>query len=343
MNRLVALGLLLASSAFAQTTRESRLDVAKKLWEQRLEAPGGKHIVSEYYPTEEALIFLTAYQFTRDERYARQAATQLEYCHSRETDGLFLTSEQKATRDYQARHIYNFYLAYRILADGRYSRWADDCAAAVLRVIPRAPHTAGGQTHKTFEAGFFNLKGERVGWATQYVDVNQNAEVALAFSLLYHDPASRFFRDPLAKEIAYEELLAGMSIQDMKTGLIPLTEDIPGGDTGYGSYAAFSWVWCQLLWRDEKFEPHVRAAGKWFAPMMNLAKDSQRYYPTRIDGGAVGDWEANYRLPLLWYCGIDSRKFVADLYDRMNGAKPPAPLYWAYFDLMGIPREFFLE
>src|SRR5690349_16530416 len=76
----------------APTTRDARLEFAEQLWEERLTKAGGKPIVAEHYPTEEALVFLTAYDFTRDGRYAKQAAVQLEYAHSRERDGLFLTS-----------------------------------------------------------------------------------------------------------------------------------------------------------------------------------------------------------------------------------------------------------
>jgi hypothetical protein len=350
MKFFLAALLLLSSIVTADpTTRESRLTIARGLWEQRLNAAGGKPIVSEYYPTEEALVFLTAYDFTRDARYSAQAVAQLEYSHSRERDGIFLTSDGTTTRDYQARQIYNFYLAYRILGDGRYLRWADAGATAMIRVIPRGPHEAAGETHTTFLAGFITGDGKPARSTGQVIDVNQNAEVALAYSLLYHDPASQFFQDPRAKEIAYEELLASMSVQNLSTGEIPLTENIAGPDTLYGSYAAFSWVWCQLLWREEKFEPHLRAAGKWLAPKMNLKTDTQRWYPTRIDGGVVSYSEAYFRLPLLWYCQIDCKKFIADLFARMPDAqatpheKSTAPQYWAYYDLMAIARDYFLD
>src|SRR5207248_1859299 len=136
------------SAVAGPTTREARVELAKRLWEERLAKAGGERIVSEYYPTEESLVFLTAYLHTRDDRFAQQAAKQLEYAHSRERDGIFVTSEGLTTRDYQARQIYNFYLAYRILAEGRYLRWADDCAAAMTRMIPREAHECAGETHK---------------------------------------------------------------------------------------------------------------------------------------------------------------------------------------------------
>ncbi|HEX8522591.1 MAG TPA: hypothetical protein VF669_10075 [Tepidisphaeraceae bacterium] len=330
------------------TTREARLEIAKRLWEERLAKAGGKAIVSEHYPTEEALVFLTAYDFTRDVRYAKQAEVQLEYAHAREKNGLFVTSKGLTTRDYQARQIYNFYLAYRILAEGKYLRWADDGASAMLKLIPREAHTCDGETHTLFLAGYFDSDGKPVESVGNAIDVNQNAEVALAYSLLYHDPASRFFRDAKAKEIAFEELLASMSIQDMKTGLIPLHENIRGGDTAYGAYGAFSWTWCQLMWKDERIDKHVRLAAKWLASRPDLATGSDRFYPTRMTG-VMPYWEAYYRLPAYWYAGVDARPFIDALFERIQkpdavpGDLATAPLYWAYYDLMGVPREFFLE
>jgi len=351
---LCVLCLLCGSTLFpatdlaAQTTRESRLEIAKTRWEARLATAGGKHIVADAYPTEEALVFLSAYSVTRDPRYAQQAATQLQYAHSREKDAILLTFAHETTRDYQARQIYNFYLAYRVLGDGRYLRWADDSARAMIKVIPRAAHSAGGETHTLFFAGYYTADGKPARANGQVIDVNQNAEVALAYSLLYHDPASAFFLDPLAKQIAFDELLASMSIQDMTTGAIPLTDTIPGADTAYGSYGAFSWVWCQLLWNDPRFDPHIRAAGRWLGPMMNLSRDSQRYYPHE-GRGPIPNWEANYRIPLLWYCGIDSHEFLRELSTRpkdpggAEGENGSAPLYWAYFDLIGVPREYYID
>ena len=171
------------------------------------------------------------------------------------SDGILLTFNNETTRDYQARQIYNFYLAYRILGDGRYLRWADDGAGDAPR-DPAQPHTAAGETHTLFFAGFYTADGQARTRDGQVIDVNQNAEVALAYSLLYHDPASAFFLDPVGEGDRVRRT-AGVDV-DPGHGQRrdPADGHIPGADTAYGSYAAFSWVWCQLLWRD----PTLRAA-----------------------------------------------------------------------------------
>lgn len=348
MKRIVLALIFLASTCLAQSN--PRIELAKKLWEEKLAATGGKFVAQDHYPTEEALVFLSAFDFTRDPKYAKQATRQLEYSHSREQNDLLITPHQ-VTRDYQARQIYNFYLGYRMLGDVRFLRWADDCARAMHKTIPRGKHEMAGETHTLFAAGYVDpAKPQAAKELGRAIDVNQNAEVALAFTVLYHDPASAFFLDPLAKEFAYEELLASMSIQDMKTGEIPLTDyllDQP--DTLYGSYGAFSWVACQTFWREDKFDPHIHAAGKWLATKMNLAKDSQRFYPTKIDSHFITYSEFGFRIPLYWYCAVDVHQMLDDIFTRMPTTQPTpgdagnAPCMWAWYDLLGVPRKYFVD
>jgi hypothetical protein len=334
--------------AVSQADARARwLELAKPLWEARLARAAGKPEPSANYPTEPALVFLTAYDLTRETRYAEQAVKQLAYAHDRSVDGLLLASDGLCGRDYQARQIYNFYVAYRILNDERYRKWADDAATAMLKHVPRSPYACRGETHTLFTSDLLDRTGNVKLSNPQRIDPNQNSEIALAFSLLYHERASAHFRNPIAKEIAVEELLASMSLQDMKTGAIPLTENIAGADTAYGAYAAFSWTWCQLLWRDERFEPHVQAAGQWLGTKTDLSKDCTRFYPSHWQG-RVPSWQANYCIPIFWYCHVDATKFIADLRERtahpeQTPGDDPAPLYWAYFDVMGVPREFYLS
>jgi hypothetical protein len=348
----VVLTLLTMSHLWAAEDglRADRLRVATAYWERLLAARAGEPDRVPTYPTEPAVPMLSAYALTRREEFAAQAARQLAYAHAQERDGMLVVTSPgfpAGHRDAQARQVYNFYLAYRVLADGQYLRWADACAQATLRVLPRAAHECAGETHVQFAATFMDLDDPASTPPSYAVDVNQNAEAGLAFGLLYHDPASVFFRDPLAKEIALEEALAAMSVQDPETGAIPLTE---GGrsrefDTAYGSYAAFSWVWSQLLWQDERLEGHVRAAGRWLAGRMDLATDSDRYYSFRNPSTAMPPWEAYYRLPLYWYCGVDAREYIGGLFARLpqEDIRDSMVAPWAYYDLMGMPREYYLE
>jgi hypothetical protein len=350
---LTLLVLLIGSISIsgAGDTPTGRREMVRTLWEKEYERAAQSAPTRSPYPTEAALVFLSAYDFTRDPKFAALAAKLLDYAHSLEKRGMIVTPEGRTTRDYQARQIYNFYLAYRILGDGKYLRWADACAKAMLEILPRAPHECQGETHTQFAAGFIDVEGPQQGPFHYGIDVNQNAEVGLAYGLLYHDPASAFFLAPVAKEIAFEETLASMSIQDKETGAIPLTEGarIKEFDTAYGSYAVFSWVWSQLLWNDSRMDRHIRAAGRWLAPKMNLSKDSVRYYSFRSPSTFMPYWEVYYRLPLLWYCGVDASRFLTDVFARMPkpeetpGDSGGPPWTYAYYDLMGLPRAYYLD
>src|SRR5688500_19351192 len=96
----LTIALLPCIAPAGPTTRESRLGLARKLWDQQLAQAGGKPVVSEHYPTEKALPFLDAYLFTQDAKYAKQAVLQLEYAHSRQTNDLLLTFANICHRDY---------------------------------------------------------------------------------------------------------------------------------------------------------------------------------------------------------------------------------------------------
>src|SRR5947208_3674187 len=123
----------LAACVGAQDLATARLEQAQKVWATRLEKAGGKPIPQPHYPTEEALMFLSAYDFMREGRYLDQCIRQLEMAHNQTQLGMVKTPE-KATRDYQARQIYNFYVAYRILGEGKYLKWSDEAATAMLKI-----------------------------------------------------------------------------------------------------------------------------------------------------------------------------------------------------------------
>lgn len=353
---LVLIFSLTDAKAEASSNATDRLVLARKLWDQALERAKGAPVKNDYYPTEPALPFMSAYLFTREQRFADQAARQLELAHTQQANGMIL-SPLGATRDYQARQIYNFYTAYRVFGEGKYLRWADDCAAAMLKIIPRGPHRSGknGQTNILFSAGFFDPTKPTPGPFHGNIDANQNAEVALAYSLLYFDPASRFFRDPICKQIAMEETLASMTIQDMTTGAIALTDDpdrLDNWDTLYGGYVGLLWTWLQQLWRDERFGPHLQAAAKWLGSKSDLEHGSDRFYPKLSTGGYVSYSEADFKLPALWYGGIDSQDCLNNLFARRAKSleKPDdatsamaAPWAWVHYDLMGMPRSYYVE
>jgi hypothetical protein len=82
--------------------------------------------------------------------------------------------------------------------------------------------------------------------------------------------------------------------------------------------------------------------------MNDLDHDSQRWYPKRIQNGKMQFWEAWFRVPLLWYCGADAQKLIDGTFARMEHPEEfkddpgIVPNWFAHFDLMGVPREYYV-
>ncbi len=324
---------------------ENPTAVLRAGWEAQFTKVAGKPVEQQHYPTEPALVWLSAYSVTRETKYAEQARRQLDDAHRRETNGILVIYDGTTTRDYQARQIYNYYVGYRILAEPKYLRWAEVCAKAMVEVFPRKAKELGGKSYKLFAAGFLNPQKPREGSLGYFVDVNQNAEVGLAFGLLYHDPASALFQDATAKEIALDETLASMVIQHPETGAVPIGDGtwLDKYDTAYGGYACTSWVWSNLLWRNAEMDKHIRLAGKWLGGRMDLEHDAERWWPTHTTG-AMAAWDAYYRIPLCWYCGIEAKPFLRSVWAKLqSGAEGWAPVHTiAWWDVMGVARSYYL-
>ena len=333
--------MAIASIGLAQSPTE----ILRAGWDAEWAKAAGKVVEQQHYPTEPALVWLSAYSLTRDAKYAEQARRQLDEAHRREKNGLLLIYDGTTTRDYQARQIYNFYVAYRLLAEPKYLRWADACARAMVEVFPRKPKNIGGKSYKLFTAGFLRPEKPGDGTLGYFVDVNQNAEVGLAFGLLYHEPASALFQDATAREIALDETLASMVIQNPETGAVPIGDGdwLDKYDTAYGGYACTSWVWSNLLWRNAEMDKHIRLAGKWLGSRMDLDHDAERWWP-KHSTGAMAAWDAYYRIPLYWYCGLEATPFLQSVWARLQrGAEGWAPVHTvAWWDVMGVERSYYL-
>jgi hypothetical protein len=171
----------------------------------------------------------------------------------------------------------------------------------------------------------------------QNIDPNQNASVALAFSLLYdHSHTSGSGRDGLDEanlaDISENEVAAALSLQNTIPGQeghwqLPLNDEDEFKqkifDTCYGAFAMFSILRTSQIWdRDsdppggwdhtqaEKRLNRVRKAGKeWFKPISE---------PGRIEGvhrerdnsisTKLRYWDLFYRVPILVFIGADTER-----------------------------------
>src|SRR5690242_19484137 len=174
-------------------------------------------------------------------------------------DGMFDCSRSGrfpagVSRDATARQIYNLYTGYRVLGDLDLLDLADRYAAGMARHMARQPVEFGGREFLLIPVTTAATPPYQPSGSS--IDVNQNAEIGLAFTLLYHDPRSKWHRDPLAREIALTELQAGMAVQNLETGEIPIGNArgwLDRYDTNYGAYALSSWDWANRYWKDTGF------------------------------------------------------------------------------------------
>lgn len=334
-------------------SRSRHADSLRGYWEKYYKSTDeGKKLCTgiPYYPTEQGIIFLSAWLCTGTEKYRQAATMQFEFAHSRENSDHLLIAEPGFNRDTEARQIYNFYVAYKLLGDKKYLIWADAGARALIDHLPRRNHQVYGTTksYLLFAAGYCpDTKPYYTDNLNPWVDVNQNAELALAYTLLYHEPKSALYKSALAKDIVVSEMEAGLAIQDPKTGAIPIGDSeewITRYDTNYGAYGLFSWTWLNTRWKNAEWQKHIVAAGHWLAGFSTgRGKAADRYYPHPSDGLSACDvW---YRMPGLWKVRFAPDRLINQWFSTGPSRNSPEELAYAplvYFQLMGIPPEFYL-
>lgn len=242
------------------------------------------------YPTEPAIFFLAGWMLTDDEECLDAARRQIAVSRSWVTpEGIFDTSRSgeypHITRDSFARHVHNCYTAYRVLGDKELLAHVDHCADGWMKHLRREPLAWQGRQFLLFDV-VFDPKPPYSPVSGTGIDVNQNAEIGLVFTLLYHDPASRWHRNATVRDIALDELRAGMAVQDMATGAIPIAGSPAWGDkydTDYGAYALFSWTWANRYWRDAAMAEHIRRAVDWLDPTFDGETRAIHWYPRHYE------------------------------------------------------------
>lgn len=303
-----------------------------------------------YYPTEPAIHFLSAWLSTGEGKYREAAVLQFDFAHSRENDDGLLITELGFNRDTEARQIYNFYTAYKLLGDKKYLAWADRGAHALIEYMPRRSHTVLGtkKTYTLFAAGYCKPdKPYDASALNTWVDVNQNAELALAYTLLYFEPASALYKSATAKDIILNEMEAGLLIQDPKTGGIPIGDSdywITKLDTGYGAYAAFSWSWLNIYWKNPEWQKHIESAAKWLTAFSTgQGRMNEHYYPGVSYALGCDLW---FRIPAFYKIGFSPGRLIDYAYghpDKWEKGNDWAHTLFAHYEVMRIPPKFYLS
>lgn len=249
-----------------------------------------------FYPSVPSQTFLSAWLVTGDETYADSARRQLAYARTRENlDHLVLYPDgTKIGRMAQAEQILGYFVAWRTLNDLKYLRWADDALSGLLK-LPRSPVVWRGRTFSLYHYLYAPASPYRPDPSIR-IDPNQDANLGLVFTLLYHTPESAYYHDGNAAARAREELDAVVAVQ-ASSGALPVTQDsLDEPDTLYGSWALMFLHWANQYWQDESYEAALKRGAMWLDQYSN--GNSVHFYPRRVEGPAP-IYELWERLPLI--------------------------------------------
>ncbi|MDI7258429.1 MAG: hypothetical protein QME90_00760 [Thermodesulfobacteriota bacterium] len=343
----------------------SSLDQLSFYWEtyhelmlaQPTQVFSGKDLI-EAYPSEMALALIAAYLITQEPRYALDADRQLTFARGFEDLNHLLVIYPDAypyiSRDYIARQIYNLYVAFKIFGNVKYLQWADEEAQAMITYLKRSPLTYNGVTYTLFYPTYNTTTPYTPLTQGPSIDLNQNAEIGLAFTLLYHEPLSQLHDNQTAADIALNELRASMALQDMTTGAIPVASFPPYDtqmDTGYASYTLRSWVWANLFWKDPDFALHIQKGAEWLSGYVTSSEiTAQNYTWTELfdqPNGKANIEEAWDRFPAFYFTGtVDIPHYVSliynKLFDQISAYQFRFKTLFGYFEAMGIPRSAYM-
>lgn len=286
------------------------------------------------YPSEALATLSSAAELLCDPSYEAAARTRAAYTLSYDNaDDLFVWwPGPYISRDMEARQIYNLWTTGHALDDAALLGQADARAEAMIALLAREPY-ADWTLFCTTYATTAPYACTQAPW----IDVNQNSEIGLAFSSLAADPGSALYLDPVAIDIADNELAAAVSLQT-PTGEIPIagSEDyITDYDTLYGSYAAYSWT-LSLAARpdDTELAAHVALAAAWLAPYSDATPETHKTYPQPYDGD-ISVAEGSFRIPLLSHEQVLDPAFVGHWWSLVEDLPGD---YYVFIPLSGMRR-----
>lgn len=318
-------------------------------------------IWNTYYPTPSIYSLLSAWMIDHNPEWRASIERQVQYSNTqRLLDGLpFIQTlydtkgnpyYEYLTRDQMAREAIAQYHVYEAFSDIKYLRAVDSIALNMKNRLVRGATTYKNRTYRLFYGRYSKAPGHApILPEGEHISPNQNAEVGLLFTLLFHNPKSRFYRDPLAKEIAIEELDAAISVQKA-SGALPLTVDPTYDDTGYGSYTLVLLAMANSHWRKSEYTNSLIAGGQWLKIWLTPGMYADHYGNNLFCRGRDSNgrpcehsMEMWSRLPSYYLSGLNLDNYVPLLYK--NWLDNVATTYDASIVFMksaGLPIETFL-
>ncbi|WP_078431828.1 hypothetical protein [Metabacillus halosaccharovorans] len=184
-------------------------------------------------------------------------------------------------RDPFARDLNGLYEAYQYTELPEIIDFIDNQAALWMSKVPR-------QSNNSFTIYPYGISDEgKIG--SIEINPNQNIQIALLFSNLYWEPESRFYKNPLLKDIVYNEVNAVLSLQK-ENGSLPLRQHLPlVEDTNYGGYSGNMLYQLAQVWGNPSWIQSTIELGNWLfheysmSHPWNTPKDAPNYHFDRIN------------------------------------------------------------
>lgn len=188
----------------------------------------------------------------------------------------------------------------------------------------------------------YKLNDERSG----EINPNQNLQLALVFSHLYFEPASKYYLDPQMRDLAYNEIEATLSLV-RSDGFFPLNQNaIDVGDSNYAGLSSTILYQLVQMWGEPDWIEHLQKIGIW----LNTAFDESRPWNTIDDGedyhfDQFSAFNLFARIPAFYAAGVPAERaqewmrFVTRCYPAFEilGTTPR----WDY--LLTLPESYYSD
>jgi hypothetical protein len=252
------------------------------------------------HPSEAAVVFWSAYRLTRDPAFMQAGRNQLSYAASLvDGQGYFqwpYGDLGQFSSNTLARLALGFYLGFAVTGDPSDMELADRVAEALMRLEETLVRSSFTGQYYLLPYYVYRSPSEPEG--NRSLDPNQDATLALLFTLLSAERESRLYRSPEALERAARYLSAAMDPLGL-TGCWPLA-DQPDFREACDSLYNW-WTLYQLQWINEVspragLEPLLAAQYRVLRGDM-LAGLSRRAYPVVSHGRMAHPTELWLALP----------------------------------------------
>jgi len=278
------------------------------------------------YPSEAAVVFWSGYQLTGDPEYLRAGRDQLAYAATLvDAQGFFDWPFQDLGRyssNTMARLSLGFYMGYLATGDPAWLEYSERVAGALM-TLPEA-NVVSTFSGASYQLPYYVYQSPTEAASGRTLDPNQDASLALLFTLLANDSSSRLFRNAAVVERSVRYLAAAMAMLHDDT-CWPLADQDGYRDVCDSLYNW--WTLYQLNWANQVSPntelTHLLSTQYQILRSDLLAGNTRRIYPSVYNGPLTNPTELWLALPpALQYGSIGDARRIVELIGQQAENNP---------------------